>query len=88
MTRSMRQLWDEREKFLRFDRGWLPKDDDVEELDLDTILADKFAGKSSILIPTEVDYGPQQTVDEDVKKRLQDVEDFYVRFRVSRKVSY
>lgn len=40
MTRATRQLWEEREKFLRFDRGWEPEgdddddDDDIPDLDL------------------------------------------------------
>ena len=25
MTRAMRQLWDEREAFLKFERGWIEK---------------------------------------------------------------
>ena len=31
MTRATRQMWDERERFLKFERGWV--DDDEEEVD-------------------------------------------------------
>lgn len=39
MTRATRQLWEERERFLRYDRGWEPEgddddDDDIPDLDL------------------------------------------------------
>lgn len=40
MTRATRQLWEEREKFLKHERGWQPEhdnddeDDFIEELDL------------------------------------------------------
>ncbi|CAI4210252.1 unnamed protein product [Parascedosporium putredinis] len=46
MTRAARQLWDEREAFIKFDRGWEPDqedddddddDDDIEELFLDEL---------------------------------------------------
>ncbi|KAH7152394.1 hypothetical protein B0J13DRAFT_262415 [Dactylonectria estremocensis] len=36
MTRATRQLWEERERFLKFERGWEgnDEDDDIEDLDL------------------------------------------------------
>lgn len=37
MTRATRQLWEERETFIKFDRGWNPEDDDDEEDDEDDI---------------------------------------------------
>lgn len=39
MTRATRQLWDEREKFLKYERGWDAEneDDDIEGLDLDEL---------------------------------------------------
>ncbi|KAL3422395.1 transmembrane hyphal anastomosis protein ham2 far11 [Phlyctema vagabunda] len=79
MTRPMRQLWDERERFLRFERGWEDRDEDIiEELDLESILAQKFSLQESKPPPLEADYGPEpSTVDSDVKKRLDDIEAFY-----------
>ncbi|XWW96763.1 hypothetical protein V2A60_004743 [Cordyceps javanica] len=90
MTRATRQLWDEREGFLKFERGWEPdEDDDVDELDLSDLTeeekelikevkdADKETHKPAA--PAEaVDYGPrkQEMSDRD-KKRLEAVESFY-----------
>jgi hypothetical protein len=77
MTRAMRQLWDEREKFLKFERGWDGEDDDIEELDLETILAKKLEISESKHLKPEVDYGPNP-VNDKVKKKLDIVEAFYV----------
>ena len=79
MTRAMRQLWDERERFLKFERGWDDEnDEDIDELDLDEILSKKLKiSESRHLIP-EVDYGPKGDVDQAVKKKLDIVEAFYV----------
>ncbi|KAJ6785299.1 hypothetical protein PWT90_01099 [Aphanocladium album] len=91
MTRATRQLWDEREGFLKFERGWEAgdEDDDIEELDLSELTeeekellkevksADKETRKPAA--PAEaVDYGPrrQEMCDRD-KKRLEAVESFY-----------
>lgn len=78
MTRAMRQLWDEREKFLKFERGWDALNDDVEELDLETMLARKLEIREPKLVEPEVDYGPNKDVDDDVKMKLELVEAFYV----------
>ncbi|KAH8600939.1 hypothetical protein B0O99DRAFT_293990 [Bisporella sp. PMI_857] len=80
MTRAMRQLWDEREKFLKFERGWEDDnddDEDVEELDIESILAEKLAPDKSKHVKHEVDYGPNPQVDSIVKKKLDLVERFY-----------
>ncbi|KAF7889152.1 hypothetical protein EAF00_009452 [Botryotinia globosa] len=78
MTRAMRQLWDERERFLRFERGWDDRDDeDIEELDLDHILADGLKSEKSKSPKVEVDYGPRQDISDEVKRKLDLVESFY-----------
>jgi len=88
MTRATRQLWDEREKFLKFERGWDGADDDiVDELDLSSLTleekeelgltksaADERERKAT---EAEVDYGPRG-VDPSIKRRLDAVEEFYV----------
>ncbi|PGH31732.1 hypothetical protein GX50_05511 [[Emmonsia] crescens] len=79
MTRAMRQLWEERERFLKYDRGWdatelddkLPSDwlDDVDS-DLEEMKPEK---KKS-------DIGFQHMKESDdpyVQERLDAVEDFY-----------
>jgi hypothetical protein len=78
MTRAMRQLWNEREKFLKFERGWDGDDEDIEELDLDTILAKKLTISESKSLKPEVDYGPNVDVPDEVKMKLDSVERFYV----------
>jgi hypothetical protein len=79
MTRAMRQLWDERERFLKFERGWDdPDDEDIEELDLDHILAHgpKFEKKKRPAL--DVDYGPRGDISAEVKEKLDMIESFYV----------
>lgn len=85
MTRAMRQLWDERERFLRFERGWDDRDDeDIEELDLDHILADGLKPQKSKSPKVDVDYGPRQDISDEVKRKLDLVESFYVSSPISR----
>lgn len=79
MTRAMRQLWDEREKFLKFERGWEDEDDiDIEEIDLEKDLVKKLTLDNPKQIVPEVDYGPNKDVNEKVKEKLDIVENFYV----------
>ena len=78
MTRAMRQLWDEREKFLKFERGWDGENDDIEELDLETILAKKLAASKAKRVEPEIDYGPNSDIPDELKKKLELVESFYV----------
>lgn len=92
MTRATRQLWDEREGFLKFERGWdgEEEDDDVEDLDLSELTEeerellkevkdmDKETRKPAA--PEEaVDYGPRaKEMTARDKQRLEAVESFYV----------
>lgn len=81
MTRAMRQLWKEREHFMKYDRGWNlddlamasganPTGDLTEGLqDLDFSEKDKDQPKRP----------DKETDNEDVQKRLDAVESFYVR---------
>jgi hypothetical protein len=93
MTRATRQMWEERERFLRFERGWLEADDDddeIEDLDLDElsleerevlkeIRAEDRAEKRNLGADPEVDYGPHpENLSHRDKQRLLAVEDFYV----------
>ena len=90
MTRATRQLWEEREKFLRFERGWDAEDDDIiDELDLSSLtlsekeelglVRSKDVQKSDKIPEYEVDYGPRAEIGERVKQRLDLLETFYVR---------
>lgn len=89
MTRATRQLWEERERFLKFERGWDSADDDlIEELDLSSLtLAEKE--ELGLVKPSEVpaskkdesnvDLGPRpEGLNERARQRLESLEDFYV----------
>lgn len=83
MTRAMQQLWDERENFMKYDRGWnheqpsrVPDyswtnnlEDDMEQLDLD---------KSEQTSQDEPKSPKEEVDDPDIQRRLDAVEGFYV----------
>lgn len=88
MSRALRQLWDERERFLKFERGWDGPDDDiVDELDLSSLTLEEKeelglvkpeieGGREKKKAKDDVDYGPRG-VDAQTKQRLDAVESFY-----------
>jgi hypothetical protein len=89
MSRATRQLWEERERFLRFDRGWDHDEDNdmIEELDLSELTLEEKEelglvkksrpGDDFKSKDVEVDYGPRE-MDQRTKQRLDAVERFYV----------
>ncbi|KAI1103564.1 N1221-domain-containing protein [Jackrogersella minutella] len=87
MTRATRQLWEEREKFQRFERGWDPSDDDIEDLDLDALAIDDDVDEDKLLEAiqkrerkargADIDYGPDPNLDSEIKRRLEATEAFY-----------
>lgn len=96
MTRATRQLWQERERFLKFDRGFDASDDDLDELDLDALsLGDDDSIDDDKLLATiekrtakshglEIDYGTDPDhLDPVIKQRLQMVEKFYVGYTIN-----
>lgn len=93
MTRAVRQLWEERQRFLKFERGFdVSADDDVDELELaldalevgpdnevddDKLLA-LIEKRTATTKPKEVDYGPDSdNLDPKFKRRLDAIENFY-----------
>ncbi|EER29965.1 N1221-like family protein [Coccidioides posadasii C735 delta SOWgp] len=69
MTRALKQLWDEREKFMKYDRGW-----DANE----TLRRSNEEASSSVeRSPGEATPPAKQTEDKDVQRRLDAVESFY-----------
>lgn len=94
MTRATQQLWEERETFIKFDRGWDPDEaddddeDDIEDLFLDELSEDerkeiealRKGQKEKPPPPTKpVDYGPDENLSDEVRRQLVAVEEFYVR---------
>lgn len=81
MTRAIQQLWDERENFMKYDRGWNPERtsrvpgslslDDVNG-ELDQLDLSENATSSQPKTPEN------ETDDPDVQRRLNAVEAFYV----------
>jgi hypothetical protein len=96
MSRATRQLWDEREEFLKFERGYEADEDIIDELDLSSLTleekeelglnkpADNKSRKPSV---PAADYGPRG-VDQRLKARLDAVERFYVSRSASRRLCY
>lgn len=64
MSRAMRQLWEERERYLKFERGWTGVDEDLTQ---DTSKTDQRKDA--------------QSLDPEITRRLNLVEDFYVSTR-------
>lgn len=86
MSRATRQLWDEREEFLKFERGYDADYDIIDELDLSSLtleekeelgLSRASDGQSRKPANLGPDYGPRG-VEQHIKERLDAVEEFYV----------
>ena len=92
MTRALRQLWEDREKFIKFERGWdAPENDIIDELDLSSLTLEEREElglnkpkpeEKPQAAEAAVDYGPHpENLSERVKQRLDAVERFYVSRR-------
>ncbi|KAI0108692.1 hypothetical protein GGR51DRAFT_123558 [Nemania sp. FL0031] len=91
MTRATRQLWEQRQLFQRFERGWDPpedENDDITDFDLDALgpdddnvdldkLLNFITNRQSKPQVSTIDYGPDPGVSTDIKRRLEAVEEFY-----------
>lgn len=79
MTRAIRQLWEERERFLKFERGWENKNnEDVEEIQLDNILQEKLTIEAPKRSTPDDDEGADANLDPPTKAKLDKVEQLYV----------
>lgn len=97
MTRSMKQLWEERENFMKYDRGWNPEQarwaseaslggelpEEISQLDLSS---GSDQTKSNKLNKDSDRFKPKNpkkdTEDPDIQRRLDAVEAFYVSMTV------
>ncbi|KAH8765060.1 required for hyphal anastomosis [Diaporthe sp. PMI_573] len=84
MTRAARQLWQERERFIKFERGWDESTNDIlDELDLSSLTLEEkeelglVKPKDPEPEEVEVDYGPGKDLDKRTRQRLDAVERFY-----------
>ncbi|KAL4872084.1 hypothetical protein BDV12DRAFT_6144 [Aspergillus spectabilis] len=82
MTRAMKQLWEERERFMKYDRGWHAEaGPDTAAIDAEYEVAETLQDLSiqrdeepKADVPME-----KQTDNEDIQKRLDAVEAFYTQ---------
>lgn len=76
MTRAIRQLWEEREKFMKFERGWNSEDAKYQV----EFNSDGESSKSSLATNDQIEqkkHAPE-TGNKDIQRRLDAVERFYV----------
>jgi hypothetical protein len=78
MTRAMQQLWEERENFMKYDRGWNFEQSQQRVPDFPSL--DDTTGELENLDLSESESNPhkKETDDPDVQRRLEAVEAFYV----------
>ncbi|KAI2633912.1 hypothetical protein GGS21DRAFT_519184 [Xylaria nigripes] len=91
MTRATRQLWEQRQLFQKFERGWHQPDSDTDEitdLDLDVLGLDDDNVDSDKLLEfienrhkkkktSNIDRGPNPDLPLEISRRLEAVETFY-----------
>ncbi|KAB8237717.1 FAR11/STRIP family protein [Aspergillus alliaceus] len=82
MTRAMKQLWEERERFMKYDRGWYLDDNGTAcDEDIPNELVEDFQDlglKQGKKGPSERSTG-KETDDKDIQRRLDAVESFYTQ---------
>lgn len=78
MSRSIRQLWDIREKFIKYERGWNGSEEIDKTFELLHLEPDE-KGKNANDDGPETEAGMKETEDESVQQRLNMIENFYVR---------
>ncbi|KAI9762858.1 MAG: Factor arrest protein 11 [Chaenotheca gracillima] len=72
MTRSIKQLWNERENYMKFERGWGTLNKDAGKSKPDSPGHDEDAKRAKLKNTV-----PDKVLDADVKRRLDAVEEFY-----------
>lgn len=85
MSRSIRQLWDVREKFVEYERGWNRSKDDYDSLHQDSEFesdeedAEDECERPSARLMDEKPKPEKETEDDEVQRRLDAINSFYVR---------
>lgn len=85
MSRSIRQLWDVREKFIKYERGWNRSKDDYDSPHEDSEFGSNDddtegeAERSSARSKDEEPKWEKETDKEEVQRRLDAINSFYVR---------
>jgi hypothetical protein len=85
-TRALTQLYDARQEFMRYERGWVDgqeNNNDIADLKLDS---DDEDDDKPIDGPAEEPEKKSRVIDGSVSDRLQTVEDFYVSCAISQTV--
>ncbi|KAL9064010.1 MAG: hypothetical protein Q9161_009143 [Pseudevernia consocians] len=83
MSRSIRQLWDVREKFIKYERGWNRSKDDCDSLHEDSDVesddddAECEAEQPSARLKGEEPEREKETDNEEVQRRLDAIDNFY-----------
>ena len=84
ISRSIRQLWDVREKFMKYERGWnrskMDHESPHEDLDLESDDDAEFkVRRNNARLKKEEDKWDKETDNEEVQRRLDAINSFYVR---------
>ena len=87
MSRSLRQLWNVREAYIKFERGWdhSKLQDDIHNLQIEGLNLDfdesasSNSGENGVPIVITPEEPNSDAADSDVHQRLDAVEEFYVR---------
>lgn len=85
MSRSIRQLWDVREKFIKYERGWNRSKDDYDslhddaEFEIDDDDAEDDIKRANARLKDEEPKWEKETDNEEVQRRLDAINSFYVR---------
>ncbi len=74
MTRGMKQLWEERERFMKYERGWAELERNKVDLELDEEVELEHTGTHD----NDTEGRRPRTLDPETKRLLMAVEDFYV----------
>lgn len=74
MTRGMKQLWQERERFMKYERGWA----ELERNKVDVELDEEVEMEDTGTLDNHRKEKQSRILDSETKRPLKTVEDFYV----------